>query len=262
MGPVFTEAPSLEHMWCGMEKSGWTTEDSEEADATRDVVMKDTETASSLASSRPTTVGAGKNVKKLSSPCQGSACDCIPGKSMFPLNQFMPILVNDMKKDYCIKVFNSHTNTKLSKKQFKLGVIQLRSAEKLAMTVSDAMRHPPLDNLIFNSSRTLWRNLEGEAKRFLEKLGDANDRKLVRDILRHKAPNPGSDASLIAALTLGDVSSINLSAPKALGEARLATATESTEFMRVVFGDEITQVAAGGGFYCQEGHNPSMRQKP
>ena len=44
-----------------------------------------------------------------------------------------------------------------------------------------------------------------------------------------------------------DIVNITLSALKALGEARLATATKATEFMRVIFGDESTEVALGGG---------------
>ena len=48
-------------------------------------------------------------------------------------------------------------------------------------------------------------------------------------------------------------------ARKAFGMARLATATKSTEFMRVIFGDEQSDIAAGGGYYCQEcGTQPKL----
>ena len=99
--------------------------------------------------------------------------------------------------------------------------------------------------------KKLRKELQGDAKKFLEKLGDKNYRKVVMDMLRQRDPNPGSDVSLVAAQTLEDVVSITLSARRALGEARLATATKSAEFMRVIFGNETTQVAAGGGYYCQ-----------
>ena len=48
-----------------------------------------------------------------------------------------------------------------------------------------------------------------------------------------------------------DVISITLSARKTPGTARLATVTKTAEFMRVILGDEQTQVSAGEGYYCQ-----------
>ena len=48
-------------------------------------------------------------------------------------------------------------------------------------------------------------------------------------------------------------------ARKAFGKARLATATKNTEFMRVIFGDDESDIAAGGGYYCQEcGAQPKL----
>ena len=43
-----------------------------------------------------------------------------------------------------------------------------------------------------------------------------------------------------------------MSARRAFGKARLTTATKSTDFMRVILGHDDSQVAVGGGFYCQE----------
>lgn len=43
-----------------------------------------------------------------------------------------------------------------------------------------------------------------------------------------------------------------MSARKAFGKARLTTATKCTDFMRVILGHENSQVAVGGGFYCQD----------
>ena len=66
------------------------------------------------------------------------------------------------------------------------------------------------------------------------------------------SPDPKSDLALRAKQTVQDVMSIILSARKALGKARLATATKAAEFMRVIVGDEKTKVAEGGGYYCQD----------
>ena len=60
------------------------------------------------------------------------------------------------------------------------------------------------------------------------------------------------DAALCAVQTLQDVVSMVQAARQAFGQARLTTATQSTEFMRVIFGDDESQIAAGGGYYCQE----------
>ena len=65
-------------------------------------------------------------------------------------------------------------------------------------------------------------------------------------------PLPLNDVKLCAKQTIIDVVQLTLSARKALGEARLATVTKCTEFMRMIFGDDSTEVAAGGGYYCQE----------
>ena len=46
---------------------------------------------------------------------------------------------------------------------------------------------------------------------------------------------------------------------KAFGSARLATATKTTQFLRVIFGDDKSDIAAGGGYYCQEcGTQPKL----
>jgi hypothetical protein len=83
-------------------------------------------------------------------------------------------------------------------------------------------------------------------------MGDKAYRKLVMDMMRRRmGPNPDADVSLLAAQTLEDVISITLSARKALGEARLTTATKATEFMRVIIGSDASVIAAGGGYYCQ-----------
>jgi hypothetical protein len=130
-----------------------------------------------------------------------------------------------------------------------------RTAEKLAVTLEDAMVHAPLENLIFGSDKKLRKDLEGDARKVLVQMGDKAFRKLVMDMLRRRTgPNLDSDVSLIATQTLEDVIAITLSARRALGEARLATATKVAEFMRVIFGSDDTEVAAGGGYYCQLTH--------
>jgi hypothetical protein len=70
-------------------------------------------------------------------------------------------------------------------------------------------------------------------------------------MMRHKCADPCKDLKLLAASTLEDVVRLSRAARQALGKARLATVTKSAEFMRVIFGDETTEVAAGGGYYCQ-----------
>jgi hypothetical protein len=168
----------------------------------------------------------------------------------------MPTLVDDVKKDDCHVCFNGLMKSDMTKMAFKLGVAALRTAEKLAITLKDSMVHAPLESLIFNDYKRLRKELQGDARMVLEKMGDKAYRKLVMDMLRHKDVTGqlvvGSDASWIAAQTLQDVISITLSARRALGEARLATATEAAEFMRFIFGDDNTEVAAGGVYYCQE----------
>jgi hypothetical protein len=165
----------------------------------------------------------------------------------------MPTLVEDKKKDYCHACFKEFTKSNMTKSAFKIEVASHRTAEKYAATLADDMVHAPLENLIFNSYKKMRRDLKGDERKVLVSMGDKAYRRLVMDMLRRRTgPNPDSDVSLIAAQTLEDVISITLSARKALGEARLTTATKATEFMRVIFGSEETEVAAGGGYYCQD----------
>ena len=63
-------------------------------------------------------------------------------------------------------------------------------------------------------------------------------------------PDPTSDLSLLASHTLQEAVDLTNSARKALGKARLTTLTNGAEFMRVILGDDHTEVAAGGGYYC------------
>ena len=48
-----------------------------------------------------------------------------------------------------------------------------------------------------------------------------------------------------------EVVDLTNAAHNALRKARLATLTKGGEFMRVIIGDDHTEVAAGGGYYCQ-----------
>ena len=115
------------------------------------------------------------------------------------------------------------------------------------------MIHQPLENLIFNSYKKLKKASIGDGKKLMEKIGDGGYRKLVMDLMRQgKTSDPGSDLVLQTAQTLQDVVNLTCAARKAFGEARLATATKAAEFMRVIFGSETTEVAAGGGYYCQK----------
>ena len=115
------------------------------------------------------------------------------------------------------------------------------------------MIHRPLENLIFNSYKKLKNESIGDGKKLMEKIGDGGYRKLVMDLMRQgKTSDPGSDLVLQTAQTLKDVVNLTFAARKAFGEARLATATKAAEFMRVIFGSETTEVAAGGGYYCQK----------
>ena len=89
------------------------------------------------------------------------------------------------------------------------------------------MIHLPLESMIFNSFKKLKRELKGEAKWFLEKVGATNYRKLVTDMIRHKISDPGKDLKLLTASTLEDVARLSRAARQALGKARLATVTKS-----------------------------------
>jgi hypothetical protein len=130
-------------------------------------------------------------------------------------------------------------------------VTSRRTAEKYAVTLDETMEHAPLKNLIFNRYNNLKKTLPESAK-ILKKMGAPAYRNLIMDCINNdKDPDPGTDHRLMATQTLQDVISITVSARKALGKARLATATKGTEFMRVIVGNEGSQIAAGGGYYCQ-----------
>ena len=83
-------------------------------------------------------------------------------------------------------------------------------------------------------------------------MGDAGYRKLVMQIRKDPAClDSTSDLALLAAQTLQDVVSLTQKARTALGKGRFTTITKCAEFMRVILGDDHTQIAAGGGYYCQ-----------
>ena len=65
------------------------------------------------------------------------------------------------------------------------------------------------------------------------------------------SPDPTLDLAVLASQTLQDVIDVTNSARRALGKVRFITMTKGAEFMRVIFGDDHTEVAAGGGYYCQ-----------
>ena len=149
IGLSFKNSRSLEGMlWADL--SEVPDEDDRDMYTTREIVLQDTDNSVSLSMSGPTTVGADKTLKKLLFPCVGLSCAC-KGTVMFPLNHLMPTLVEGLKKDYCHESFNKFMGSSISKKAFKLGVVQMRTAEKCAVTLDDTMVHAPLENLIFNS---------------------------------------------------------------------------------------------------------------
>ena len=116
--------------------------------------------------------------------------------------------------------------------------------------MTDAMQHAPVENMIFNSYKTMLANAQGEEKKFLKKMGHTKYHKIVKDMLKRKT-NPVNDAALCAVQTMHDVVALIQSARRAFGKARLTTATKSTEFMRTICGDDDSEIAAGGGYYCQ-----------
>ena len=73
----------------------------------------------------------------------------------------------------------------------------------------------------------------------------------MRQGLIPTSPDATSDLAVLTSQILQDVIDLTNSARKALGKARLTTLTKGAEFMRVIFGDGHTEVAAGGGYYCQ-----------
>jgi hypothetical protein len=94
----------------------------------------------------------------------------------------------------------------------------------------------------------LMKTLKDDEQEILKRIGDCAYRKMIKDCIRqNKEPDPEMDSALIASQTLQDVLSVTLSARKALGKARLNSATRATEFMRVIVGSETSQIAAGGG---------------
>jgi hypothetical protein len=258
LGLTFNNADGLEDL-SRAENEEMTEAEIEAMHKTRTEVLEDTKGAISVAFSGPTTESADRVIRRLLFPCHHPLCASDRGtessshqSNLFTLSHLMPTLVENAKKDYCHACFNKFTKSNMSKTQFRLGVAANRTAERLAVTLEDAMVHPPLENLIFDSYKKLRKDLEGDARKVLVQMGAAAYRRLVMDMLRRRTgPNPDPDASLLAAQTLQDVVAITLSARQALGEARLATVTKSAEFMRVIFGGDDTEVAAGGGYYCQ-----------
>ena len=113
-------------------------EHNEESTLTRKMVNEDTDNATSLSESGPTTAGMDRTFKKLLFPCQGGGtlCNCTDDKK-YTLNQLMPTLVGDVKKDLCITAYNSHMQSSVKKKGFKISVCNVRNAEKYAVTLED-----------------------------------------------------------------------------------------------------------------------------
>jgi hypothetical protein len=231
--------------------------DKEAARTAHKEVLVDTAGAHSIAGSGPTTACALTTVMKtLFFPCQNPVCAAkknLTQSHMFTLNHLMPTEVEGKKKDYCHLCFTHLMKTNMSKSAFKIKVAALRAAERWAVTLDDVtMVHATLDNLIFNSYKTLMKTLKDDEQEILKRIGDCAYRKMIKDCIRqNKQPDPEMDGALIASHTLHDVLSITLSARKALGKARLNSATRATEFMRVIVGSETSQIAAGGGYYCQ-----------
>ena len=142
MGLKFENTDSLETVGYFWDLSEETKLEYEAAsDAVHEMVKKDTDDATSLVYSGPTSASADRVVKRLLFPCQGRGTLCVcTDDNRYLLNQLMPTKVDGFKRDLCYDAFKSHTEAKgedLSRKKFKLGVIHLRTAEKFAVTLQD-----------------------------------------------------------------------------------------------------------------------------
>ena len=93
-------------------------------------------------------------------------------------------------------------------------------------------------------------------KKKFKMIGPENYRKIVMAMCRgNKIPddlNPGQDGILVAKQTLQDVVSMTLAARKAYGASRMLVATKACEFIRMVTGDDDTEICVAGGYYCQD----------
>ena len=126
-------------------------------------------------------------------------------------------------------------------------MVQLRTAEKYAVTLDDAMKHKPVESIIFDAYKQVLKQSRGHGKELLQRMGNAAYKRMVLDCMNGENPNPNNDAALSVTQTMDNVIKLTMSARKAFGKARLATATKAADFMRVICGDESTRVAAGGG---------------
>ena len=113
------------------------------------------------------------------------------------------------------------------------------------------MIHPPVETIIFNSYKNLLKTASGGEKKFLKQMKISGYRKIVLDMIREKI-NPRADVLICAVQTLQNVVDLTMAARKAWGKARLATVTKATDFLRMVVGNEDSEVAVGGGYYCQD----------
>lgn len=151
---------------------------------------------------------------------------------------------------FCLKLyFYSYSLAYLFYEPEKMGGGWERGKQKVHQ-VTDVMIHPPIENIIFNSYKTLTKTASDEEKRYLRKMGISGYRKIVLDMIKKKT-NPKADVLLCAVQTLQHVVDLTMAARKAWGKAKLTTVTKATDFMRVIVGNEDSEVTVGGGFYCQ-----------
>ena len=59
-----------------------------------------------------------------------------------------------------------------------------RGTKTKVFQVTDVMKHSPVVSIIFNSYKSMMRNADGEQRRFLKEMGDANYHKLVMDMMK------------------------------------------------------------------------------
>ena len=149
MGLNFTEATSFERIQFGEFSEIPEDEALEDSYDARALVDHDTGNAKSISESGPTSQAVKQFLQKLIFPCQGHLCECY-GERCYPLNQLMPTLVGDKVKDLCWTAFRRYMNTTMTKKAFRLTVAQKRTSEKLAVTLSDVMKHAPMETACDN----------------------------------------------------------------------------------------------------------------
>ena len=117
--------------------------------------------------------------------------------------------------------------------------------------VTDVIIHPSVECIIFNSYKNLLKTASAGERKSLKQMQIPGYRKIVLDMIRKKT-NPKADVLVCATQTLQNVVNLTMAARKAWGRAKLATVTKACGFVRMVVGNEDSEVAVGGGYYCQD----------